>query len=51
MNFFTACGLFSPDTTLHCHVTGVVASASVTVDDAQSTGLRMLKDMMGKKSQ
>ena len=48
-NFFTICGLFSPNTTLHCFVTGVLASTSVTVDDAQSTGLRILKDIMDKK--
>ena len=35
-DFFTTCGLFSPDTTHHCIVTGAVASTSVTVDDAQS---------------
>ena len=45
-DFFTTCGLFSQDTTHHCIVTGAVASASVTVDDAQSTGMRLLKDMM-----
>ena len=45
-DFFTTCGLFSPDTTHHCIVTGAVASTSVTVDDAQSTGMRLLKDMM-----
>ena len=45
-DLFTTCGLFSPDTTLHCIVTSAVASTSVTVDDAQSTGMRMLKDMM-----
>ena len=45
-DFFTTWGLFSPDTTHHCIVTGAVASTSVTVDDAQSTGMRMLKDMM-----
>ena len=30
-------------------VTGVIASSSVTVDDAQFTGLRILKDMMDQK--
>ena len=45
-DFFTTCGLFSPDTTHHCIVTGAVASTSVTVDDAQITGMRVLKDMM-----
>ena len=45
-DFFTTRGLFSPDTTLHCIVTGSVASTFVTVDDAQSTGMRILKDMM-----
>ena len=46
MDFFTIRGLFSPDTTLHCIVTGSVASTFVTVDDAQSTRMRILKDMM-----
>ena len=45
-DFFTTCGLFSPDTTHHCIVTGDVAPTSVTVDDAQSTGMGILKDMM-----
>ena len=45
-DFFTTCGLFPPDTTHHCIVTGAVASASVTVDDAQSIGMRLLQDMM-----
>ena len=45
-NFFTTRGLFSPDTTLHCIVTGAVASTPVTVDDAQSIGVRILKEMM-----
>ena len=45
-DFFTTCGLFSPDTTHHCIVTGAVASVSVTVDDAQSTGMRLLQDMI-----
>ena len=49
MDFFTTCGLFSPDTTPHCIVTGAVASTSVIVDDAQSTGMRILKDMMDLK--
>ena len=48
-NFFT-CGLFLPDTTLHYIVTGAVALTSVNVDDdAQSTGMRILKDMMDQK--
>ena len=38
-DFFTTRGLFSPDTTLHCIVTGYVASTFVTVDDAQVTGI------------
>ena len=45
-DFFTTCGLFSPDTTHCCIVTGDVASPSFTVDDAQATGMRILKDMM-----
>ena len=47
-DFFTTCGLFSPDTTHRCIVTGAVALTSVSVDDddAQSTGMRILKDMM-----
>ena len=47
-NFFT-CGLFSPDTTLHCIVTGAVALTSVTVDDAQFTGMTILKDMVDQE--
>ena len=47
--FFKTCGLLSPDTTLHCIVTGVVASTSVTLNAAQSTGLRVLKDLMDQK--
>ena len=48
-DFFTTWGLFLPDTTLHCHciATGAVASTSVTVgDDAQSTGMGILKGML-----
>ena len=45
-DFFTTCGLFSPDTTLNCIVTSSVASTFVTLDDAQYTGMRILKDMM-----
>ena len=46
-DIFTTCRLFSQDTTLRCIVAGVVASTSATVDyDAQSTGMRILKDMM-----
>ena len=45
-DFFISYGLFSPDTTHRCIVTGAAASDSVTVDDAQSTGMRILKDMM-----
>ena len=48
-NFFTTSGLFLPDTILHCIVTGAVASTSVIVDDAQSTGMRILMDMMDKE--
>ena len=44
--FFTTRSLFSPDTTLHWIMTGSVASTSVSEDDAQSTGMRILKDMM-----
>ena len=44
-DFFTTCGLSSPDTTHRCIVTGAVTSASVTVDDAQSARMRILKDM------
>ena len=46
---FTTCGPFSPDTAHRCIVTGSIASASVTVDDAQSTEMRILKDMMDLK--
>ena len=49
IKFFT-CGLFSPDTTLHCIFTGAVALTSVTVDDAQFTGMTILKDWWIKKS-
>ena len=45
-DFFTTCGHFSLYTTLHCIVTGSVALTSVTVDDAQYTGMKILKDMM-----
>ena len=45
-DFFTIRGLLSPDTTLHCILTSAVASTSVIVDDAQSTGMRILKGMM-----
>ena len=45
-NFFTTCRLFSPDTPLHCIVTGAVASTPVTVDDAQSIGVGILKEIM-----
>ena len=45
-DFFTTCDLFSPDTTHSCIVTGAVASTYVIADDAQSTGMRLLKDMM-----
>ena len=45
-DFFTTHSLFSPDTTLHCIMTGSVALTSVTVDDAQSTGMRILNNMM-----
>ena len=48
-NFFKTCGLFPPDTTLHCIVTGAVASTSVIVDDVQSTGMLILMDMMDKE--
>ena len=48
-DFFTTCGLFSPDTTHRCIVTGAVASTSVTLDDTQTTGMRILKDMMDLK--
>ena len=38
------------NTTLHCIVTGAVASVSVTVDDNdQSTRMRILKDMMDQE--
>ena len=37
---------FSPDTTHRCIVTGAVALASVTVDDAQSTGIKILENMV-----
>ena len=48
-DFFTTCGLFAPDTTHHCIATGAVASVSVTVDDAHSTRMRLLEDMMDLK--
>ena len=44
-NFFTTCGLFSPDTTLRCIVTGAVAPTSVTVDEAQSTRIHWSEDI------
>ena len=43
-DFYTTCGLFSPDTTHRCIVTGGIASTSK--DDAQSTEMRILKDLM-----
>ena len=49
-DFFTTCGHnMWPNTTHCCIVTGAVASASVTVDDAQSTRMRILKYMMGQE--
>ena len=45
-DFFTTYDLFSLDTTHCCIVAGAVALDSVTVDDAQSTRMRILKDMM-----
>ena len=45
-DIFTTYDLFSPDTTHCCIVTGEIALAYVTVDDTQSTRMRILKDMM-----
>ena len=47
--FFTTYDPFSPDPTLHCIATGVVASTSANVDDAQSIGVKILDDMVDQE--
>ena len=47
--FFTTYDPFSPDPTLHCIATGVVASTSANVDDAQSIGVKILDDMVDEE--
>ena len=47
--FFTTYDPFSPDPTLHCIATGVVASTSANVDDTQSIGVKILDDMVDQE--
>ena len=43
---FSKCDFFSPDPTLYCTASGVAASTSANVAEAQFIGERILKDMM-----
>ena len=47
--FFTMYDPFLPDPILHCIATGVVASTSANVDDAQSIGVKILDDMVDEE--
>ena len=49
ITFFTTHDPFSPDPILHCIATGVVASTSANVDDAQSIGVKILDDMVDQE--
>ena len=47
--FFTTYDPISPDPTLHCIATGVFASTSANVDDAQSIGVTILDGMVDQE--
>ena len=47
--FFTAYNPFSLDPTVHWFITGVVPSTSANADDAQSTGVKAMEDILDQE--